>query len=403
MSKVLVIHHSPLLGGGSVSFVDLLTMLSNEHEVVACCPTSPSDAAQLVRETGSAFVEAPAPFPTFNHYNGGPPLIGRAFWKGAWAGWAHRRAWERLIAAVDPDIVIVNSSVLVSLGPAIRAAGAKAVCVVRETLPPADISILSRVMYRRLSRWFDGVVFISKFDEKQAREYVRSLTVVVRDCIRPSAFRRVARDLACAELGAPTDTFNVLFTGGVSRIKGLDVALGALKTAGRDDIRILVAGYCKEPQGSLGRRLIRPIVSRRTVLFERRVAALCQDSRVSEQVVFVGAQSDMSTCYSAADVVIFPATIAHQSRPIFEAGYYGLPVIATNFEQYTEHVAPELSIPTGEFDSLATSLVTLQADRARRVRLGDSNRERSIELHDLPTEREKLLSFLEKLGQFGQV
>lgn len=393
MQKALVLHHAATLGGGSTGFLDLLHMLQDTYSVVACAPGVPADVSQLVTSSGFDFLPATLPFPGYNYFNGGPTLLGRSFWQGLSRGAVYQRDWQRLIEQVNPDLVIVNSSVLTILGPAIRSAGSKAVCVVRETAPEARLGLRARVIPYALSRWFNGVVFISSFD-REAAGSLRVPSTVVRDCVRAPAFRKMPRESACLQMGVSPATFNVLFTGGGSWFKGLDVALEAVRQCHHEDLRLVVAGY--PPSVKLGalKLLAQSSISPKVAEFTRRISHLMSDDSVSQRTVFVGAQRDMSACYSLADVLTFPATLPHQSRPLIEAAHYGLPIVVSDYPQYAEHAPGAFTFPPNDAVSLSSQLTRIKGDRQFAAEVGARNRVFSTRTHDFATEQGKILDFL---------
>ena len=112
---------------------------------------------------------------------------------------------------------------------------------------------------------------------------------------------------------------------------------------------------------------------------------------------FVGSQDDMSVLYSAADAVVFPSLLPHQSRPAYEAGMFALPIVITDFEETREFVANRvngLTFERGKSADLAEAILDLYADEELRRRLGVANSDYTKRLHDFHLERGNLLGFL---------
>lgn len=376
-------------------------MLGDGYEIVVCCPDSPPDLSSWVRSQGYRHVSTRLPFPIFNHYNGGSSLLSRTFVRGLWHGARYRARWSDLIRSVDPQLVVVNSAVLAPLGQAIRRTRTPAMCFVRETFPATSRSLRTRMLYRMIDKSFDGVLFLSRHDQDAAALEAAASTVV-RDCLSEGALGEGAlgdldRASACRDIGVPEDTFNVLYVGGASRIKGLDVALAALGGLQPADIRLIVAGPSFADSGSSARTVVRRVVDRRTWRFRNRVENLMTRPDVSGRTIVVGARDDMAACYASADVLVFPSTSPHQARPVYEAGLFGLPVIMSDFPETVDLVTDGvngLTFPAGDGHALAGCIQQLYDDSSARATLGESNRDKSHREHAFSTERTRLLDFV---------
>lgn len=387
MSRVLVLHHAPYVGGGSAGLRDLLFMLRSHHEAIAVLPPGPKDLQTLLRSDGFRVISAPRSFPTLNAYSGGPWVGSRGYWQGLTHVSGYGR-WTSFIEELRPDVVIVNSSVLAPMGPAIRSAGARSICVVRETFSRSPADLGSKALSLMLANWWDANVFISAYDRDNARR-TAPVTAVVRDSVRPGLLTQMPRSRAERELGVDSGCFNVLFTGGDTWFKGLDVLLAAAQMARLPDLRILVAGYFSDGPAGM-RRVASHVTAPENAAFRRRLGRLMADPEVVGAMKILGARTDMSACYSAADTVVFPATVAHQARPIIEAAHYALPVIRTDFDQYLEHVEDPLTFPVGEASRLAELLVQLRGDPALVRSLGAGNRVRIQEANDFDAQARSL-------------
>lgn len=397
---VLVLHHSSEVGGGTRSLIDVLEMLRADYRIVVCAPASPTALSSLLRSERYEYLPMTLPPPVFNHYNGGSPILSRTF-LGGWLRFArHRASWTELIRSVEPDLVVVNSAVLLPLGPVIRASGAKSLCFVRETFPSRRRSPRTRMLYRALDRGFDGVLFLTHGDQNRAA-LSRAANEVVRDCIGSNTLPTVDRTDASELLRVPADTFNILYVGGASRIKGLDVALSAMNFVEQADIRLIVAGDMSAVSSAPMRRPAwRRLVDRKSATFEGAVRDLLEQGRVAGRTLVVGIQSDMAPCYSVADVLVFPSTSPHQARPVFEAGAHGLPVVIADFVETAELVTDGvngLTFPPGDAGALADQILSLYADPDLARELGEANRLRAATAHSFETERARVLEFVDRL------
>lgn len=400
LTRVLLIHHAPTIGGGSSSLLDVARMLEQDHEVAVSCPTEPVQLREKISAEGIRFVPPPAPMPTLSHYNGGHSLLSRTFWIGVVNLVRYGRQWRHFFETVDADLIIVNSVVLVLLGRLIRRSGKKAVCYVRETMPSQPCNPLTPIVRTLLDRSFDAVLFLSHFD-LEAMGLTTPRTAVVRDVLRPGLFTHTERDEALAALGLSPDSVNVLYVGGKSRLKGADTALKAMERLHALPISMIFAGELLTTETMrFTRWLLQLLISHREALFGRRIEGLLRRARASGRVALVGAQWDMTACYAAADLLIFPSSEAHQARPIFEAGHFCLPAIVSDFPHTGESLTNMVNGLTSRPRSsklLAQAIRRLAEDSDLRKALGAENNRRTAELHDIQREGAVLRALLDAL------
>lgn len=332
MAKVVAVHHWSGLGGGSIGFIDVVMSLRTEHEVTVICADHPGYLRDEMMKNDIDVVAPPSHFPIYAHFNGSSPI---GFLRGLLGAPRNLIRWRSALRKRDMDILVVNSAVLVLLGWTLRGTGVATVCYVRETFPRR--SVRTTLLRAMLDRWFSSVLFLTEYDRKRMG-LVRARTYVVPEAVRDRDLVPVGYDLARSQLLIPTGSTCFLFCGGDSWIKGLDVLLRAAALTTDTPVFILVSGAVRP---SIGRRMgglrwhvrdeIRSLVSRDVRAFERRLRSALDDPRIEGRFRLVGEIQDMSLCYEAADVVVWPATVPHQGRPIYEAGWFDLPVLVSDF------------------------------------------------------------------------
>lgn len=397
--RVLAIHHSTVLGGGSRSFLDVLAMLEGWADVAAVLPSQPRSVVH--QEAASLAEVRTVPnrvLPIYNHCIGGSALMSRTFAKGLVASFRHRARWAELIRDSGADLVLVNSAVLAPLGIAARLAGVPAVAYVRETFPALRRSPRTAALYWMLDRWFAGAVFLTGHDRRAAR-LRRISSLVVRDVARSEVPGHGGPGVGPGARAAE-DAFTVLFLGGDAEIKGLDVALEALSLLSERGVRLVVLGGVEGLLSTGGRRVgWRSITkgARATRAYHARLRELLARPSVRERALIVGPTDDVDTWYGSADVVVFPSRAPHQARPVFEAGAHGLPVVVSAFDELSESVEDGvngLTCPPGDAGALAAALRRLMADADVSRRMGAENKRRTVEEHSLAREAERLRTFL---------
>lgn len=399
MARIMVIHHSASIGGGSISFLDVLDMLKEEHEVIACCPKGSKDFQEYAKARGHNLIPIDIPIPVFNHYSGGTSFFSRTFWKGI-LNIKHKKQLKLFIQGYDPDVVIVNSSVMCMLGPIIKEAGAKAVCFVRETFVEGALNLRTKVMLNMLNSNFHGVLFISKYDKEYA-SLNNPLTAVVADCVDETSLQIKEREEALENLQVPKEKFNVLYAGGAARIKGLDVMLNALTYIKDPKINLIIAGDMNfDKQNNKVKALIKDILNYKESLYLKKIEGLLQNQEIASKITFVGVQKNMSDCYSAADVVVFPSNVPHQARGVFEGGMYSCPIIISDFKQtseYVENYVNGITFKPKSAEDLASVIVKLSSSPGICASLGKKNKEMGEAYHNFNIEKDKLNKFIRKL------
>ena len=211
--------------------------------------------------------------------------------------------------------------------------------------------------YRRLLLTADALPCVSQATLAQLGGHPRGM--VLHDGL-PIAPARAPRKAARAALGLPADAYVCAILGRISTWKGQDVLIGALAepALAAGGAIALVAG---DPWQGEERRL-------------QELHALAARLGVDERVRFEGFRSDVENIYGAADVVCVPST---QPDPLpnaaLEAAAAGCCVVAADHGGLPEILRDGetgLLVTPGDCAALARALAQLQADPARRERLG---------------------------------
>lgn len=393
MSKVLFIHHSGILGGAGQSLVNAVRAAAARHEVTVYVSSDPDDMLQLLREAAK---DNPVTVKTYGRrigaltcYSGGDSCLSLRFWYRALLIFRQRGYFNRLISGEDPDTVVCNSKILCWMGALRSLRQRRSICFVRETMRGGRSRLINRVIARYLDR-FDKVVFLSDYDRR--RERLRhAQTEVICNYISPEQFDlTVSRDAARQRLGVSPDAFCALYVGGVSAMKGFDLVLRAVLSL-PDNSVLLAAGNSFEEAG----------VSRddRQVAYAREWQRYLAENDADGAVHMLGRQKDLSLCYAACDVLVFPMRSPHQSRPAFEAGLFGKPVIITDAENIREFVRGGdngLTFPNGDWQALAAQLRRLKDDPSYAARLGESNRRNTQTKHNRERSSARIRALLEE-------
>lgn len=387
MPKLMFIHHSGLIGGAGVSLTNNVVKLSEQNKVVVYVPSEPNTISELIKKQSNKVdvVEYGRRIGAITTYSGGDKLFSKRFIYRLLLIAKQFKYWNQEIDKQSPDIVLINSKILcwMSLLPAIKKR--KSFLFVRETTQGNNNRIINRII-RRLLEGFNVVSFLSDYDRKQENLKIAK-GVVIKNSINPLQLQaNISRKEALKELQLPEKRFNVLYVGGVSDMKGFDLAVQAALEAGKE-YGLIVAGNNFDD-----------IVSDQLKDYAEFWKAYIKENDLQNQILMVGRQNDMSCYYAACDVLLFPMRSMHQARPVFEAGYFRKPVIITDFECIKEFVKDGengFTVPVNSVEEIVEKLHVLQQNPSLSYKMGEANHQKATENHDLERNFRKLTKVIE--------
>jgi glycosyltransferase involved in cell wall biosynthesis len=320
------------------------------------------------------------------------------------------RRFEAFLGKHPHDLVHLNSAVQIPAAIGARRAGLPVVWHIREELHPGIFGLRRAMVRRTIDRCADAVVSIS---QRNAAQLARSPKVrVVYNFLDFNRFdRRGDRASARRALGLPPDRPIILMLGGMVPHKGADVLVeaAALLRAVRPEVLFLVAGI--PPTAAVSpsrvRRMLRGGLE--AVGFvenvERNVMRHMRQSGLEETVRFLGMRSDIPDLLAAADVLVWPATVSHFSRPVIEAGAMGRPVVASDFPASRElvtHGETGLLVPPGQPGPLADAIRRLVADPEEAATMGEAGWRLACERYDARRNAGAIVSIYEEIFRFGE-
>ena len=325
--RLMAVHHGGGVGGAPVSLLKLLAALDRHEFEPLAVFTEPGDILTYAAQLGVPAVAEPT---------------GGAFFYSA-----HARLGTRSVASFlrtfpsavqtargvlrrkRPDLLQLNTSVLLAWAAAARHERVPLVWVVREVLGPNPW----------LRRWHSAFIL------RHARRVVAISDAVAACFPRPRPVERVynAVDLADfrlenvndavsvrAELGVAPEARLLVLIGSVQRPKGHWLMLDALGQLDPDVELVLLTGgvpstYLRSRRGRLKRVVGLPLDN---------LDALLKDARrlgLAKRIHVTGYRRDVAPIVAMADVVVFPSLEPEGfGRPIIEAMALARPVVATD-------------------------------------------------------------------------
>ena len=371
--SLLAVHHGGGVGGAPVSLLKLLAGLEAKEFSAEAVFTEPGEILSYAHDldvparmipTGGAF------FYSAHARLGVRPIARflRTFPSAV-------RTAQTALHGQRPDVLHLNTSVLLAWAVAARRERIPVVWVVREVLGSNPW----------LRSWH------ANFIERHAHT-----VVAISDAVR-SGFPAQARvskvynavDLAefstandpqavLAEFGISPEKKVLMAIGSVQRVKGHWLLLAALARPELTDADLVLVtggvapGYAWTAKGRIKKSLRLPLDNLDALLRD------AQQRGLQNRIHVTGFRRDVARVLSAADILVFPSLAPEGfGRPIIEAMALGRPVVATNIGPSAELLGPDAGrLVPPDAASLARALGDLLRTPAERARMGQAGRRR---------------------------
>lgn len=367
--KILIVHHCDSWGGAGVSLYDCCRMLSKVHDVYVCLPHKNGEVAvRLSKLKRIKILSIENDIGMITAYNGGPGMFTRTFVRNILRISKSKKLLTDIIAENKFDLVIANSVTLSWVSEFCKKNGIKNVTYVRET----RINNLAYQLNKHLiQKYADGVLFISQYD-KECLNLKNRNQCVIRDVANKNNYDiNITKEEACSKFNVKPCKLNLLYVGGMEKLKGYDVMIKAMAILNNPQIHLTLAGSVNE---------------------ELKVD--------DENITYVGKVYDMPTLYKSCDVLVFPSTKGHQGRPIFEAGFAGKTIIISNFRETFDEVKDGkngLLFEPCNAEDLAEKILIMYKNSADISVMGKNNYELAVQKHEFENGKDYLLRFLANL------
>jgi glycosyltransferase involved in cell wall biosynthesis len=352
-----VFNHAFFLGGGEISFSELIRTMNKEFfEPVILVPSSGEIAAFFEKQKIEVLV---TPFPPLKQALGRPlPSL------------------RRLLAGLKqtkPHIIHANGSRACFYSAlAGRFLGIPVIWHVRETLKDLFFYDAFLGMASKSILCVSKSVAAKRFG--RFGPLLRKKLSVVYNGVHTSRFVRdeEARDQIRERLAIQSSQVLFGMLGNIIPRKGYEFFLQGLAEAKKLNPRLAAKALI------VGRRLD---TAYHTILMR-----LISDLSLQGSILFEDYSESVQPILSAMDVFVLSSRSEGFSRALLEAMSSGLPVLASRISEIEEAVLDHenaLLINLGDFKSMASAIVTLAEDEALRKRMGEKNRERAVEKFDL--------------------
>ncbi len=327
-ARVLYVHHGGGNGGAANSLLYLLQNLDRQrYEPLVACNFRTPTAREFFSDHG--FRPVDLPIAQFVHMmktwqlqtpRGLAKFLQWAIVKQP----ASSASFNRLLAALEPDLVHLNSLSIAPLAPAARRLGIPVVLHVRESVNEGNFGLRKAWLKRVAERNVNHVVYIcSDNQERLTGRGPRSS--VVYNPIEFRKFKACSGLSARRDLGIPPDDKVLFFPGGsFFDIKGILPFLEAFATVHKTHANTwaIIPGLDVPPHP---RDPVR-----------RTVEQIIEAYGLQSAVLRLPFTTEVETYYAACSVVVAPFVHPHFSRAVIEAGAMRRPVIGSRIGGITE-------------------------------------------------------------------
>lgn len=371
-ARILFLQHVANLGGSAWSLLQLMDGLDPARFTPIVGLRADGPLAEACRRRGWPVMIHPDLRPLVHLASAHLPLVHPANLDAWLRRGAGQRAAAALVRQAQPDLVHVNSSVLVHLAAGARAAGAQRIVLhIREHWPVPASSRVGRACQHIARTAVDQLVAITRTDAEQFGQAAR--TAVIHNW--PDFAGRDEEVDLHAVYGIPPGVPIVLALAGRNPIKGGLVLAEALLRLRHPTARfLLVDALSQTPSGFACalRRALESVGLRTYGMKLDRAAA-----RSGGRLILAAATPSIRSLMQQAAVVACPFTQPHFAKAAVEAGLLGRPVVLSDGGEARETVRPGetgLLVLPGDATALAAALDQLLADPAEAQRMGAAAR-----------------------------
>ncbi len=373
--RILLIHHSARVGGGTISGLDVAKILCKlGHEVIFAAPchgeivTSTCNSLNIKLDT----VGVPPLYTYHNASTNGFKCLSKYI-----VSYINlNKVWRNYIKGVKPDLVILNSVTQAPLIGIINSLGIKSICTVRETYRERGSWFVNYILRQMVSK-ADAALYLTNYDKKQWATSNR-INEVLPDVVDEERYiKHTNSEIQKFKLEENLDpnVNYILYLGGIAYAKGALDLLKAYDVVARKNkkIGLLLLG---NPHTEKVSRLFR-LMNHKELNYREECHSLIDDFINRDlPVKEVGLVPDTSYWYESSSVIVFPVKLVHQPRPAYEAGYYTKPIILPAYENFSEYLIDGTNGYLYDIDnagSLAEKLLLSMSTKEINITLGQRN------------------------------
>lgn len=383
--NILIIQHFGEIGGGARSAIDVAKMLKMmDHKVDFVFGHASEEFLELVKEQNLNVIDKHPDLPIFNFHNASGMAIKTVI--RFWLSKKYMKEWYEFSKTEwKYDLVILNSSVLCPLTYVFNKLQIKNIVFVRETFRK---NYLLNQWENIFLKKADAVTYLTAFDQNSWKANL--VEYIIPDMVDSDIFLK-----DYTEVNNENNIF--LYVGGLNYYKGALDLLKAIYAVINDlkgiDINVYFLGNTYEEYEHFS--FFRKCISHKHVSYRTQCIKYINKINDEKEIIFLkGIQKNIATYYQICDALIFPVKKVHQPKPVYEAGYYGKPVVVPDYDNFKENIIDGYNgymYAKNDVMSLKKALIEIILDKKEAKKRGMANREFTIKKHS----SDSVLSLLE--------
>lgn len=330
LSRVLFLHQSSIIGGGSFCLLNILKVIDRTHiePIVALCTDGP-----LRLELQKLGIQV-----IMFHQMAAIPYNRMLYSYSSLKSYCMVRrsipAYKRLLKKYKIDIVYLNNMMVYYYLKSAKEYGCKTIIHVREHWPLTEHKYQLKWAQEAVEQYADSVIAINKYSASMFASSSDKISIVYDWIDMNSRFEYRPMSEILGENA--TDLKVYLYTGGVQKIKGaVDVLEGFSKCVKNENARLLIVGVePNEERIGIKEKVKKVLASLGIKSYSYRMyEAILQDSRIHCIPATYMLSHIMQQCY--CNLSYF--TIPHANLAMAECEIMGLPSIAACTEESQEY------------------------------------------------------------------
>ena len=376
--NILFIHHGGSLGGAPLSMLGFAKTLKEKQYSVTIIFTNKGPILDLAESMGMKckVVSLNAPFFIGAHV----PFKLKMFASFLLYLFLDIIKTIKILVKYRPEIVYLNTSVLISVAIGARLCSKYIIWHIREA--PVDSIILRKLQIKIINFLSDKRILTSNYIKQYYPSCIN--THVVYNTIEeeqyiniPSAVREGIR----SELNIGLDKTVLVMLGNVQDIKGHFLFAQAAENIIKNlpNVRIIIAG--KQSDKYYKSSLKGRIKALFNIPFDdcHKMQLYINSLGLSEYFIFTGWRNDIASLLYASDLLLFlPQKPEGFGRPLIEAMASGLPIITTNIGPSKEICTDKCArfIPADNKNAIEKEIISLINDHRLRKTMGTEGKNR---------------------------
>jgi len=346
--KILYVQHTGANGGATMSLFYLLEYVKKEFNIVVYF-ISEGPAIEFYKNAGIRCVVNKS-LGKLAHCHGESQSLNPCSFKFYRDVKAYLKNYLKLIpsycrmkaiiAEEKPDIVHLNSSVLISEGLAVKLVGVPLIWHIREFLEYGKFKIRYRLLRKLIGYCADVIIALSKSELERIAPTKES--VIIPNFVNLDKFNYLKTNKVNlrGQLGISPDSKIIAILGWHSPVKGalpLMKAFAEIKDKQPNSVLVFFGeGPIKADNSSRIKNFLRSVAGRKNLRIE--IQKIIDANQLSDRVFFPGVIFDLASYIAEVDVIAVPFTQSHFARPILEAGAMKKIVVASDLDGTREMI-----------------------------------------------------------------